>query len=154
MSAGTETVELTTDIRGSAEAVFDALVDLRGYGRWLGSSSAYAGTTEISSDPITTGTTYVEPSPTGVRRGTVTELDRPTRVTFHQPMTMRPRLLGVIDIHVTYTLTPGDGAVHLKRVVTLGFGWPLRLLKPVVLPKFREESERTMQALKAFVEQS
>ncbi|HEY7596798.1 MAG TPA: SRPBCC family protein [Actinophytocola sp.] len=146
------TIKLASDIRGEAEAVFDTLADLRGYGRWLGNSAAYAGTADISSDPVAAGTTYVEPGPTGVRRGTVTEFDRPTRVAFHQPMTMRPRLLGVIDIHVRYTLTEADGTVHLERVVTLTFGWPLRLLRAAVVPQFRRESERTMRALKAHVE--
>ena len=78
------------DVAAPAETVFDALVDLPGYGRWLTSSSAYAGTTEVSTDPVAAGTTYVEQSPSGTRHGTVTELDRPSRVTFHQPMTMRP----------------------------------------------------------------
>jgi uncharacterized protein YndB with AHSA1/START domain len=140
---------LEADMPGPAETVFDTIVDLRGYGRWLTPSSAYEGTTEISADPITTGTTYVETSPSGVRRGTVTELDRPTRVTFHQPMTMKPRLLGVIDIHVTYTLTPTADGVHVTRLVTLEMGWLLTLLRPVVLRQFRQESKRTMDALAA-----
>jgi uncharacterized protein YndB with AHSA1/START domain len=138
------------DVPASAEAVFDAVVDLRGYGRWLGSSSEYAGTTEISTDPIATGTTYVERGPNGVRHGTVTEFDRPARVTFHQPMTMRPRLLGVIDIRVSYTLAPTPAGVHLTRLVTLRVGWPLRLLQPVVVRQIRAESQRTVDALAAF----
>lgn len=152
MSAHTVTVVLETDIHGPAEAVFDTIVDLRGYGRWLGSSTAYAGTTEINGDPIAAGTTYVEQSSQGVRRGTVTELDRPTGVTFHQPMSMTPRFLGVIDIHVAYTITPAAQGVHLRRVVTLGLPLRLRLLRPVVVPPFRRESERTMRALKEFIE--
>jgi uncharacterized protein YndB with AHSA1/START domain len=146
------TLSMETEINGSAEAVFDAITDLRGYGRWLDTSSAYAGTTDISTDPIAAGTTYVEPSPSGVRRGTVTELTRPASVTFHQPMTMKPRLLGVIDIHVTYTLTPVAAGVHLGRTVDLVIGWPLRAAQPLVLRQFRAESERTMRALKTFVE--
>ena len=138
------------DVPASAETVFDTIVDLRGYGRWLSSSSAYPGTTEISTDPIATGTSYVERGPSGVRNGTVTELERPARVTFHQPMTMRPRLLGVIDIHVTYTLAPTPAGVHLTRLVTLRIGWPLRLLQPLVLRQFRRESRRTMDALATF----
>jgi uncharacterized protein YndB with AHSA1/START domain len=133
-----------------AETVFDALVDLPGYGRWLTSSSAYAGTTEVSSDPVAAGTTYVETSPSGTRHGTVTELDRPSRVTFHQPMTMRPRLLGVIDIHVSYTLTPTADGTHVTRVVRLTLPWQLRLLQPLVLRQFDAESRRTMDALAAF----
>ncbi len=147
-----DTISLETEIRSSAEKVFDAIVDLRGYGRWLGSSAAYGGTTDISTDPIEAGTTYVDSGPTGVRHGTVTELRPPTLVAFHQPMTMRPRLLGVIDIDVTYTLTPAAPGVHLRRVVTLELPAPLRPVRPLVLRQFRREGERTMRALKAFTE--
>ena len=145
-------LQFDADIHGTADSVFDAITDLRGYDRWLPTSATFPGTTEISTDPIATGTTYVESGPQGVRRGTVTEFDRPTTVAFHQPMTMKPKLLGVIDILVRYTLTPAAGAVRLSRTVTLSFGWPLKLMKPLVLRQFRQESERTMRALKAFVE--
>ena len=62
-----------TSIRASAERVFEVLADFRSYDRWLPRSSAFHGTTEISDDPIRLGTTYVEPGPTGVRRGRVIE---------------------------------------------------------------------------------
>jgi len=143
-------LEFEADVAGPAETVFDALVDLPGYGRWLSSSSAYAGTTEISPGPIAAGTTYVERSPSGTRHGTVTEFDRPSRVTFHQPMSMRPRLLGVIDIHVTYTLTATVAGTHVTRVVRLAMPWQLRLVQPLVLRQFDSESRRTMAALAAY----
>lgn len=57
----------------------------------------------------------IEPSPQGVRHRTVTELEPPTLVTFRQPMTMKPRLLGVIGIAVRYTLTPTADSVLLSR---------------------------------------
>jgi uncharacterized protein YndB with AHSA1/START domain len=147
-------IELRFDTEASctADAVFATIVDLRGYDRWLTRSSAYKGTTEVSADPMGVGTTYVESSPTGVRRGTVTEYEPPTLVTFHQPMTMKPRFFGTIDIHVTYQLTPGTDSVHIERIVRLSLSRPLRAVKPLVLPQFRAESERTLLALKAFAE--
>jgi uncharacterized protein YndB with AHSA1/START domain len=140
------------DANCAVDQVFAAIVDLRGYDRWLTRSSAYKGTTEVSAEPIGVGTTYEESSPTGVRRGTVTEFEPPTRVTFHQPMTMRPRFFGVVDIHVTYQLTPGTDSTHIERIVRLSLSRPLHVIRPLVLPQFRAESERTMSALKAFVE--
>ncbi|HEU5471274.1 MAG TPA: SRPBCC family protein [Actinophytocola sp.] len=145
-------IRLESDIRGTAEAVFTALVDLRGYSRWLAPSTAFPGTTEISPGPVGVGTTYVESSSQGVRRGTVTEYQPPDAVAFHQPMTMKPGLLGVIDIRVRYTLTQAADSVQLSRVVTLTLPTLLKLARPVVLREFRKESERTMRALKAFVE--
>ena len=66
-----------TEIHSTAATVFGVIVDLRGYDRWLTPSTAYAGTTDISADPIAAGTTYVEsglgvcamgPSPSSSRR--------------------------------------------------------------------------------------
>jgi uncharacterized protein YndB with AHSA1/START domain len=148
------TFSLTAEIHGPAERVFDAIVDLRGYGRWLGSSADYGGTIDVSTDPVAAGTTYVERSGVGVRRGTVTEQLRPARVTFDQPMTMRPKAFGVIGILVTYSLTPVAEGVRVERDVTVTLPWQLRSAAPLVVARFRKESERTIQALKAFVETS
>jgi uncharacterized protein YndB with AHSA1/START domain len=77
------------NIRCPAEKIFDVIIDLRGQDRWLTPSSAYHGTLEVSTDPVALGTTYREPGPFGLRHGRVTEFERPTAITFHQPMTMR-----------------------------------------------------------------
>ena len=136
------------DIRCPAEKIFDVIIDLRGQDRWLTTSSAFRGTTEISSDPVTLGTTYREPGPFGVRNGTVTELERPTKITFRQPMTMRLHA-GTVDVTMRYTLTSRAGSTLVRRAVTLGIPWPLRLLQPLLVRAFRAESGRTLLALKA-----
>jgi uncharacterized protein YndB with AHSA1/START domain len=145
-------VRCETEIRCAADTVFATVVDLRGYHRWLAQSAAYPGTTDISADPIAAGTTYVESGPSGERHGTITEFQPPTHVTFHQPMTMRPKALGVIDIYVRYTITPTAASVHVDRIVTLTIPWPLKLVQPLVVRQFRREGERTVLALKAFTE--
>jgi uncharacterized protein YndB with AHSA1/START domain len=139
------------DIRCPAETIFDAIIDLRGQDRWLTRSSAFHGTTEISSDPVTLGTTYREPGPFGVRHGEVTEFERPVKITFHQPMTMRLHA-GTVDVTMRYTLTPGTGSTRVTRVVTLGIPWSLRLVQPVLVRAFRTESRRTLIALKAYAD--
>ena len=145
-------IRVETDIAGSAEEIFDLIVDLRGYARWLPTSKAFPGTTEISEGPVGVGTTYVESSADGTRRGTVTTFVRPTAVAFHQPMTMRPRLLGTVDITVTYALTQTGATTHVLRVVELTLPLPMKLFRPVVMRAFRQEIERTVAALKAYVE--
>jgi len=102
------------DIRCPAEAIFDLIIDFRGQDRWLAKSSSFRGTSEISSDPVALGTTYREPGPFGVRNGTVTEFERPARITFEQPMTMRLHA-GTADVTLRYTLTPGSGSTHSAR---------------------------------------
>jgi uncharacterized protein YndB with AHSA1/START domain len=140
------------EIHAPVERVFAAIIDLRGYDRWLAASSVFEGITDISSDPIVLGSTWSEPGPNGVRRGTVTQFEAPTRVTFHQPMTMSPRLLGIIDITVSVTLTPRPASVHVRRFVTIGIPWPLKLVQPLVVRQFRTEGGRTLVALKRFAE--
>ena len=126
------------DVGSTADEIFATVADLRAYNRWLASSGSYAGTTEISEGQIALGTTYVETERRGTRHGTVTEFEPPRRITFHQPMTINPRSLGiVIDITVSYTLAPRDGAVSIDRVVSLGIPWPLRLAQPLVVRQFR-----------------
>jgi uncharacterized protein YndB with AHSA1/START domain len=139
------------DIRCPAEKIFDLIIDFRGQDRWLTRSSAFHGTGEISSDPVTLGTTYREPGPFGVRNGRVTEFERPTKITFHQPMTMKLHS-GTVDVILRYTLTPGADSTHVTRVVTLGIPWSLKLVQPLLVRAFRVESPRTLLALKAYAD--
>lgn len=103
-------------VQCSPETIFDLIVDFRGQDRWLTKSSAFHGTSDVSSNPVTLGTTYREPGPFGVRNGTV-------------------------DVTVRYTLTPAAGSTHDKRVVTLGIPWSLRLFQPLVAREFRIEAD-------------
>jgi Polyketide cyclase / dehydrase and lipid transport len=139
------------DIHCSATEIFDLIIDFRGQDRWLARSSAFRGTTEISSDPVALGTTYREPGPFGVRNGTVTEFERPVSITFHQPMTLKLHA-GTADVTMRYTLTPGAESTHVTRVVALGVPRSLRLLRPLLEHAFRTESERTLLALKAYAD--
>jgi uncharacterized protein YndB with AHSA1/START domain len=138
-------------VKCSPETIFDLIVDFRGQDRWLTKSSAFHGTSDVSSNPVTLGTTYREPGPFGVRNGTVTEFERPMKITFHQPMTLKLHS-GTLDVTVRYTLTSGAGSTHVKRVVTLGIPWSLRLFQPLVAREFRIESGRTLLALKAYAD--
>jgi uncharacterized protein YndB with AHSA1/START domain len=147
-------IELTfeADIRASAGRVFSLLADLRDFDRWLPRSSAFHGTATISEGPIAVGTTYVEPGPLGTRHGAVTEMDRPTRLAFEQPMTLKPRALGVIGIRFVHTLTPNGPSVHLLRALELSPRGPVRLGMRFVVAMFRAENERMMRTLKAYAE--
>ncbi len=142
------------DIAATAEEVFSLLVDLRGYDRWLPSSSAYHGTIEISEGPIALGTTYIEPGPLGTRVGRITKLVRPTELCFEQPMTMKPSFLGVIGIRLFHTISPRPGFVHLVRRLELSPRGAIKVATPLLVRAFTAENERMMQALKQFAESS
>jgi uncharacterized protein YndB with AHSA1/START domain len=146
-------IPVEADIRCPAEQIFDLITDFGGQDRWLSKSSAFRGTTAISSDRVTLGTTYREPGPFGVRNGTVTEFERPATITFHQPMTMRLHT-GTVDVILRYALMPDSaaGVTHVARVVTLTIPPSLRLVQPVLVRAFRVESTRTLTALKAYAD--
>jgi uncharacterized protein YndB with AHSA1/START domain len=143
------------EIRCPAEKIFDVITDFGGQGRWLARSSAFRGTTAISPGPVTLGTTYVEPGPFGVRNGIVTEFERPSAITFRQPMTLRLGA-GVVDVTLRYTLTltpgPAAGVTRVTRVVTMTVPRRLRMIQPVLVRAFRTESRRTLMALKAYAD--
>ncbi len=137
----------TAEISCAAGPIFDLIIDFGGQDRWLPMSSAFRGTQEVSTDPVQLGTTYREPGPFGVRHGEVTEFERPSKVTFHQPMTLRFHA-GTVDITLRYWLAARPGSTHVRRVVTIGVPASLRLLQPVLVRAFRTESSRTLAALK------
>jgi len=144
-------IAAVADIACPAPKIFDLITDFSGQGRWLARSSSFRGTTEVSSDPVTLGTTYREPGPAGVRNGTVTEFEPPATITFHQPMTMRLHA-GTVDVTLRYTLTPQAGVTQVRRVVRIVVPWSLKLVQPLLVHAFRTESRRTLLALKAYAD--
>ncbi len=123
-------LHFTTLIEGSAESVFALIADLAHYDRWLPGSQAFGAITQISPLPVGLGTTYIDAGPAGTRHGEVTEYDPPTRISFHQPMEVKQRVLtGTIDIHGL-----------------------LKVAQPFVIAGFRQENERMLLALKRYVE--
>ena len=139
-------------IRASAERVFGLLVELREYDRWLPRSAAFRGTSQISDGPIREGTTYLEDSPSGVRRGRVTRLLRPTQLDFEQPMHLKPRILGQIGIRLFHTLTPTTDGVHVLRRLELSPRGPMRAVMPLVVRAFRAENQRMLEILRNVAE--
>ena len=145
-------LELNIDIRASQETVFDLLADLHGYERWLPPAADYDGTSEISPPPVAVGTTYTEWSRSGVRHGLVTILDRPRVIAFHQPLTLRPHTAGTIDTTVTLSVEAHGNETRVTRLVDLELPWQLTPLRAVVIGRYRSESERMLQKLKAYAE--
>lgn len=146
----TRTIEtLIDEDRG---LIFDILIDLRHYDLWLPPSLVFRGTTSISDGPIRPGTTYLETSLWGARHGTILQAERPSRISYRQPMTLRPDWLGTIDIRIDDRLTPVGAATRLTRTLKLGFQGPVRLLRVAVARAFEVEIERMHARLKAYAE--
>jgi uncharacterized protein YndB with AHSA1/START domain len=147
-----KTLTVETDIAQRRETVFDILVDLRNYGAWLSPSIVFKGTSSISEGPIRVGTSYIETSVWGTRRGTVTELSRPERVAYWQPMTLNPAALGLIDVRVVDSLVGIGTNTHLTRRLDLKFVGPVNHIAWLVAHAFRTEIERLQARLKAYAE--
>lgn len=142
------------DIARPASQIFDIIIDLAHQDRWLTESSAFKGTTDISTDPVLLGTTYREAGPLGVRNGVITEFDPPSSITFEQPMTLKWRL-GILGVTLRYTLTTAEGGgTHVHRVCSLDVPAHLAPLKPVLVRAFRTESARTLAALKTYADRA
>lgn len=134
------------------ERVFDLLADLRGYDAWLPRSVVFKGTSEVSPGPIGAGTTYVERSIWGVRRGAVTRFERPSELAFDQPMTLNPRWLGRIEIRLRQKLVATDAGTYLTRELDLNFHGPVRCIGGAVAAMFATEIRRMIAALEQHIE--
>ena len=157
-------IHLSTTINAPPKEVFAIIADLPTYHNWLPESTAFKGTTQVSHNPVKLGTTYHEPGPAGTRKGEVIEFEEPVgktgKITFRQPMSMKPYVLGmVLDIKVTMTVSEDraqgeDGAFRtlVGRDISLNYPWALWAFKPLVDSEFKKESMRTLEALKAYVE--
>jgi uncharacterized protein YndB with AHSA1/START domain len=145
-------IPLEAEVECSAEPVFEVIADLRGQDRWLAQSTAFRGTVDVSDNPVRLGSTYREPTPQGVRHGEVIEFEPPVRITFHQPMSLRP--FGRIDIVQRYTLEPQGDTTLVRRVAVVGIPAYLRPLARIILSTTTRESGRTLSALKAYCETS
>jgi hypothetical protein len=143
---------IETWIDSQPDLIFDVLIDLRSYDEWLPDSAVFRGTTAISRGAIGPGTTYIESSPWGIRRGQVVDMDRPVRISYHQPMTLRHVWMGTIDIHVDDLLTPVNTGTLVKQGLSLDIQGPARVFGSSIASSFVTEIKRMQAQLKAYVE--
>ena len=148
------TLTFVTHIRGAAEAIFDLVADMPNYGRWLPDSPAFGGTVDVTPYPVRLGTTYVDAGPIQ-KPGSVTEYDRPVHISFHHTVQIRQNFLNTdIDARIRYTFDPRDGGTSVERTLLLTFDLHgiSRLALPFILYGFRKENDRTLAALKRYIE--
>ncbi len=143
-----------TYVNGPSERIFDLVADMPNYGKWLPDSSAFGGTVNVTPYPVRLGTTYVDAGPI-LKPGSVTEYERPKHISFHHTVQVRRSYLNMdIDARIRYTFTPKEGGTVVDRKLVLTFN--LRgiyfLILPPLLYGFRKENNRTLAALKRYVE--
>jgi uncharacterized protein YndB with AHSA1/START domain len=151
----TKDLRFVTYINGPPEMVFDLIADMPNYGKWLPDSSAFGGTINVTPYPVRLGTTYVDAGPIQ-KPGSVTEYERPTHIAFHHIVQLRRSFLNTdIDARIRYTLDPMNAGTSVDRrlMLTFNLSGVSRLALPLLLYGFRKENNRTLAALKRYVEE-
>ena len=97
--------------------IFDVITDFRRQDRWLTEEREVPQYRRRILQPGDPGDDLPRASTARVRP-TVTEFERPTKITFHQPMAMALHS-GTVDVTVRYMLAPTAQSTHAQRVVTL-----------------------------------
>jgi uncharacterized protein YndB with AHSA1/START domain len=138
---------LSVHIAAAPAAVFAALADLPGYGRWLDPSSTYVATKDVSDTPVKTGTTYSDHVSGNVMHGEVLEC-QPDRLLVFRQATKR----GDLDITIRYELTPTARGTRVDRTGTILTRGRYRLVHPVVVLVTRRENRRTLACLRSHLE--
>ena len=147
-------LRFTAEIRGSAQTIFDLVADMPNYGKWLPDSSAFGGTIDVAPYPVRLGTTYLDAGPIE-KPGSVTEYDPPRHIAFHHVVQLRQGFLSTdVDARIRYTFEPKDGTTFVDRRLALQFDLHglQRVALPLILQGFRKENDRTLAALKKYVE--
>ena len=143
----TSTSTLDLEIARPSAAVFDALTRLGALRGRIGTSGTYAGTVDVSEDPVRKGSTYVDRTPIGRLHGEVLELEADRRIVFRQA-TARADL----DVRITYQLEPRPHGTRLVRTGEITTRRWLGIIHLIVVWTTRAENRRTMDALKASLE--
>ena len=138
------------------EPLFGLLSDLPNYGDWLPGSGQYGQTTDVEPYPVRQGTRYHDGRPGEPGKdwwGTVTGFQPPGSLDFHHTIHVR-QLRATIDVHIHYSLEPGDGGTQVTRWLVLDIAMPavLRPVRPLITASFDKENVRTLAALKQYAE--
>ncbi len=147
------TLHFSANIEGPCETVFGLIADITRYDRWLPRSSAFGAITQVSPMPVGLGTSYIDQGPSGTMKGTITEYQPPTHITFQQSMPLKlPLISGTLELHIRYTLESVGQGTRVNRDVTFHLPGVLKVAQPVVVSTVRRESGRLLQIMKRTVE--
>lgn len=144
----------TAHVQGATTTIFDLVADMPNYGHWLPDSSAFGGTVDVTPYPVRLGTTYLDAGPVE-KPGSVTEYDPPKHISFHHIVQIRQPLLHTdVDARIRYRFEAQGNSTFVERrlVLTFHLSSILRLTLPLLLYGFRKENDRTLAALKHYVE--
>jgi len=147
------TLQFGIDIACSPKAVWDLIVDLRHYDRWLPPSPTFRTIVQLNSGPVKLGTAYMDGGPSLTFHGEVTHLEPYTRVAFLQASRSKLWAFNVgIDVEIEYVLQPTNGGTHVERTITLDTSGLFTLGQPLLRHALRQENDRILARMKAYLE--
>lgn len=144
-------VEIEETIDRPIEVVFDRLVDIPRYPEWMPKKGLLITCTQDSKGQVGLGTAYSDKTWLGTARGEVVAFERPNRVVFRYTL----RWLGalVMEGRPGYVLeSDGEGRTLVHHTAEGHLAGPFKVLRPVVQVIARGERRRTVDALKASLE--
>ena len=144
-------VELNTVVARPIEDVFARLTDFSDYSRWMPKLGIFLRCDQTSEGSVGEGTTYYDRGLMGTFRGEIVEFRAPTRVAFRESL----RWLGVevMEARPSYELIPTRTGTEVRHRAEGRLFGVFGLMEPVVARVARGERRRTVQALKASLEQ-
>ena len=144
-------VELNTVVARPIEDVFARLTDFSDYSRWMPKLGIFLRCAQTSEGPVGEGTTYYDRGLMGTFRREIVEFRAPTRVAFRESL----RWLGVevMEARPSYELIPTRTGTEVRHRAEGRLFGVFGLMEPVVARVARGERKRTVEALKASLEQ-
>jgi len=136
--------------------LFELLSDLPNYGRWLPSSAAFGGTTDVDPYPVQLGSRYHDGKPGEPGRdwwGTVTGFQPPGSLDFHHTIQIS-QVRATVDVHIHYSFEQQEGGTRVTRWLLLDIIMPTLLLplRRLIIRPFDVENVRTLSAVKKYAE--
>ena len=144
------TVKLDTDIERPVEDVFNRLVDISGYARWMPKSGVFIRSTQTSEGPVGKGTTFNDKGKMGTFKGEVSDFEKPRKVEFHE--TLRWLGLRVMEGRPRYVLEAVDRGTRVHHVSEGQMYGIFKLMQPMSAVIARGERKRVVNALKKSLE--
>lgn len=144
-------VEVDATIDRPVEDVFERLVRVSDYPRWLPPSLVFTSCRQTSEGPVGAGTTYEDVTKMGTLVGEVDDFAAPVRVAFRETL----RWLGraVFEARMMYSLRPdGAGRTEVHHVAEGELRGAIRAARPMLELVARRERQRTIEALKRSLE--
>jgi uncharacterized protein YndB with AHSA1/START domain len=139
-------IEMDTFIKRPVGDVFDRLVNLADYSKWMSKKGVFIKNWQTSEGPVGAGTTFADRGRMGTFYGEITDFRRPTRVAFREQLHWLGML--VMESRPVYELvSTADGAkVHFVSEGQL-YGI-FKMMYPMAAAMGRGERRRTLDALK------